>query len=213
MAEADTTKTAEADVAEKLYDSESPQPEQSPDTEQPTDDAAVTEEETKTAEAEATPEGAPEVYDFQAPDGEAFDDVVLEAFSDTARKLNLTQDAAQSVIDAMAPVIAERAAERDRATRDAWVEEAKADPDFGGDAFDENLAVAKSALDKVGSPELSRLLAESGLGDNVHVLKLFHKVGSAIAEERFFLPGGGHSAPQTAEEQLYPTMHRQKQQQ
>ena len=78
---------------------------------------------TKTeSEQEKKPEGAPESYDFKAPEGVSFDEGVIGAFSEVAKDLNLPQDAAQKVLDKMAPVIQARQMEQFEAARNQWAE-------------------------------------------------------------------------------------------
>lgn len=129
------------------------------------------------------PQGAPEKYEFKAVDGVTFDDAVIGAFSEVARDLNLTQEAAQKVLDRMGPVIASRQAERIAAVRTAWVESAKADKEFGGDKFPENIGIAKKALEAFGSPKLRELLDDSGMGDHPEVIRAFYRVGKAMSED------------------------------
>lgn len=149
------------------------------------------------------PEGAPEQYEFKAEEGKEFDPAVVEQFAEVARELNLTQDAAQKVLDKMAPVIASRQAEQIQAVREQWATDARADKEFGGDKLDENLAVAKKAMDEFASPEMRTLLKESGLGNNPEVIRLFVRVGKAISEDGFVRGGGGHSQANDPK-RLYP---------
>lgn len=131
----------------------------------------------------ATGDGAPEKYEFQAPEGREFDPSVVDAFSEVARDLNLTQDAAQKVLDKMAPVIASRQIEQIEAVQAQWAEETKADKELGGDKLDENIAIAKGALDKFGSPGLKTLLNDTGAGNNPEIIRLLYRVGLATRED------------------------------
>ena len=135
--------------------------------------------------AQAKPAGAPESYEFQAPEGVQFDDAVIGAFSEVAKELNLPQDQAQKVLDKMAPVIAARQAEQFQAARTEWAEAAKTDKEFGGEKLTENLGTAKKALDALATPELRTLLEESGLGNHPEVIRVFYRAGKAISEDRF----------------------------
>ena len=134
---------------------------------------------------EKKPEGAPESYEFKAPEGTQFDDAVIGAFSEVAKELNLPQDQAQKVLDKMAPVIAARQAEQFQAARTEWAEAAKTDKEFGGEKLTENLGTAKKALDALATPELRTLLEESGLGNHPEVIRVFYRAGKAISEDRF----------------------------
>ena len=140
---------------------------------------------TEGEQQEKKPEGAPESYEFKAPEGTQFDDAVIGAFSEVAKELNLPQDQAQKVLDKMVPVIAARQAEQFQAARTEWAEAAKTDKEFGGEKLTENLGTAKKALDALATPELRTLLEESGLGNHPEVIRVFYRAGKAISEDRF----------------------------
>ncbi len=145
-----------------------------------------------------TVEGAPEKYEFQAPEGKEYAEETLKDFSDIAKELNLTQEAAQKLLDKMAPSIQARQMQQVEAIRNEWAEAAQADKEFGGEKLTENLSVAKKALDAFGTPELRALLNESGLGNNPEVIRFMFRAGKAISEDSYVgnSPGaGGKSAP------------------
>lgn len=145
----------------------------------------------------ATGDGAPEKYEFQAPEGREFDPSVVDAFSEVARDLNLTQEAAQKVLDKMAPVIATRQIEQINAVRTGWAESTKADKELGGDKLKENLGIAKAALDKFGSEGLKTLLHETGAGDNPEIIRLLYRVGLATREDTVVPGSAGAPAGDT----------------
>lgn len=130
-------------------------------------------------------EGAPEKYEFVAPEGKEFDAEVIGQFSDIAKELNLTQEAAQKLVETMGPKIAERQMAQVEMVRNEWAQQAQSDKEFGGDKLQENLAVAKKALDSFGTPELRALLNESGLGNNPEVIRFMFRAGKAISEDTF----------------------------
>ena len=132
---------------------------------------------------QAKPEGAPEKYEFKAAEGATLDGAVIGAFSEVAKDLNLTQDAAQKVLDKMAPVLAARQVEQIEAVQTGWAESAKVDKEFGGDKLQENLGTAKQALEKFGSPELRTLLNDSGMGNHPEVIRAFYRIGKAMSED------------------------------
>jgi len=140
--------------------------------------------------------GAPEAYEFKAPEGKEFDPEVINSFSDIAKELDLPQDAAQKMIDKLAPKIQERQMQVIEQVRNDWAQQAQTDKEYGGKKLTENLAVAKKALDAFGTPELRSLLNESGLGNNPEVIRFMFRAGKAISEDRFVggAPSGGKSA-------------------
>lgn len=135
------------------------------------------------------PAGAPEKYEFKAPEGQQFNADVIAKFSEVAKKLNLSQDGAQELLDQVAPQIAAAQQSAFQNAVKGWGESAKADKEFGGDKFDANLAVAKKAIDAFGTPELRTLLDQSGLGNHPEVIRAFYRAGKAISEDRH-VPGG-----------------------
>ena len=128
--------------------------------------------------------GAPEQYEFQAPEGQAFDNAVLDAYSDVARELNLSQDDAQKLLDKVAPVMQARQQEQIAQVRDEWAQSARTDKEFGGEKLDASLATAKKALDAFASPELKTLLNEAGLGNHPEIIRFMYRAGKSISEDR-----------------------------
>ncbi|HEX7386249.1 MAG TPA: protease [Castellaniella sp.] len=150
-------------------------------------------------------EGAPEKYDFKAPEGSGgFDQQVLDAFSEAAKGLDLSQDKAQQILDKVAPVIQARQLEQIQAVASDWAKTAKADKEFGGDHLTENLAVAKKALDTFGTPELQKLLVDSGLGNHPEIIRAFYRAGKAISEDRFVSSGRANAQAEVNAKRLYP---------
>ena len=145
--------------------------------EQPAEPAA------KPEEKPAEPEGAPEAYEFVPPEGHVLDDGVIGKFSEVAKELNLSQTNAQKVLDVMAPAIAERHQAALQTMTAEWADSARADKEFGGDKLDENLAIAKTALEKFATPEFRTLLNDTGLGNHPEVLRVFVRAGKAISPD------------------------------
>jgi hypothetical protein len=153
----------------------------------------------KTGEAAAKPAApvAPEKYEFKAPTGIALDADTMAAYSEVAKELGLPQDAAQKVIDKLAPKLAAQNAkalsQAIQSSSTEWAKATQADAEIGGEKFGENLAVAKRGLERFASPELRSLLGAyhpksnpkgTGLGNHPELVRLFFKVGKSISEDR-----------------------------
>ena len=151
----------------------------------------------------AKADGAPEAYEFQVPEGVAFDEVGLKAFGEFAKDADLPQDKAQALLAKLAPAMQKRAADAVEASKAQWQESSRTDKEFGGDKLPENLAVAKRALDTFGSPELRNLLNESGLGNHPEIIRAFYRAGKAISEDRV-VNGAGGEAPVDPAKRLFP---------
>ena len=143
---------------------------------------------------ETKPEGAPEKYEFKAPEGKEYDSAVLDSFSSAAKAANLSQDAAAKLLESMAPTLATRQAEQVKAIQTGWAEASKTDKDFGGEKLQENLAVAQKALTAFATPDLRKLLDETGLGNHPEVIRAFVKIGKGMSEDSFV---AGKSGPMT----------------
>lgn len=155
------------------------------------------------------PQGAPETYEFKAPEGKDFDPDVIGVYSEVAKELNLSQEAAQKILDKMGPKVAERQMAQIEELRNGWAESARADKEFGGDKLNENLSMARKSLDQFGTPELRALLNESGLGNHPEVIRFMYRAGKAISEDRFVggSQGGKPKAASNADlaSSLYPS--------
>lgn len=148
-------------------------------------------------------EGAPEKYEFKAPEGQEYDAKVVESFSEAAKKANLTQEKAQALLDEMSPVLAARTAEQVQAVQNGWVEASKTDKEFGGEKLQENLAICKKAMDEFATPETRKLLEDTGLGNHPEVIRLLFRVGKAISEDKVVTGSGPGSGTVDAAKVLY----------
>ena len=136
-------------------------------------------------QAPEAPKGAPEKYEFKPVEGRELDSETMSTFAEVAKEAGLTQDAAQKILDHMAPQMAQRQQAQIEAIRSEWVEASKTDSEFGGEKIAENLATAKKALDQFGTPELRALLNESGLGNHPEIIRLMYRAGKAISEDTY----------------------------
>ena len=166
-----------------------------PATDAPADQAASQTPEqiaaaTAAAEAAAKPPGAPETYvDFTAPEGATLDAGVMTEFANTARELNLPQDAAQKLVDKMAPVMAAQHAQQIEGLKQEWLASAKSDPEIGGAKLDQSLGLAAKAMDKFATPALKEIFNGTGFGNHPDVLRMMAKIGQAMSEDKVI--GGG----------------------
>ena len=151
---------------------------------QVSDETAV---ENETSESE-TPQGAPETYEFNTKitdDSSELDPEVVTAFGEVAKELDLPQDAAQKVLDKVAPVIQAKQAKVLEQVKLEWANDSQADKEFGGENLAENLNVAKTALDAFGSDSLKSLLHETGFGNHPEIIRFMFKAGKAISEDSY----------------------------
>ena len=140
---------------------------------------------TATTAAPATAPAAPETpveYAFDLPEGVELDEKGATALTEFAKAKNLSQEDVKD----LTALYAERVQAQANAFKDmvtGWETEVKKDPEIGGDKLATTITVAKTAIDKYGSPALLGLLDSSKMGSHPEVIKFLHKVGLTLKED------------------------------
>lgn len=162
----------------------------------------------------------PDKYEYEAPEGFDLSEEVqnrLEAFSDRAKDMSLSQDQYQALIDydierGQAAVEFQSTAFDERI--ESWGEEVKADKELGGENLEANLGLAKKVLDGYGSAGFSALLERPspenpdglGLGNHPEMIRFLQRVGKSVGESDF-IDGDGHKSQDVdGLQRMYPTM-------
>lgn len=156
---------------------------------------------------------APEVKDLEIklPEGWKADDN-LGKFKEIAKTHGLKPEAAQKIVDFYVETQKAQAAELDK-LRASWSEQLKQDKELGP-KLQENVQVARKAMAKFASPELTAYLKATGLGNHPEFVRLLNRVGKALAEDSISGATGGSSAPSATGEEafhrtLYPSMFKE----
>ena len=179
-----------------------------PEAAAPVADAAAVE--TPAAEAPA----ADEPFSVKAPEGSEAYQADFDKFAgdmDGWLKANPNASAREALAEAAARQArlvgesqAQAMAQRDQQIS-AWGDELKADKDFGGEAFDKNVATAIKGLEAVGSPELRQMLDQTGLGSHPEIVRAFKKVGELVADAPF-ATGAQPAQSASPAARMYPNM-------
>jgi hypothetical protein len=148
------------------------------------------------------PTGAPEKYELAAPEGFQLEPETTAQFETVARELNLSNEQANKLIPLGAQLAQKLAAQQQEGHAKQvaqWLEDSKADKEIGGDKFDASVQVALKARDKFATPELKTLMDQTGIGNHPEIVRLFHRIGTAIADDTFVqAPSGGGSQKSAA---------------
>lgn len=154
---------------------------------------------------------APDKYtDFKLPEGVKLDAKVVESFTVIAKKHNLSQEAAQEMVDLQTSYAASREkeiADGYNKQREDWQAKSK---ELLGANPGESLGHAARALDRFGGTELRQLLNESGLGDHPLLTKAFIEIGKMIGEDKQVEGASATGDTRTDAEVLYPNMGKKK---
>lgn len=158
----------------------------------------------------AQPEGAPEKYEFTAPEGVTFDQALLGKFEPLAREMNLNQANAQKLVDLYAEAQAgntQALAENWAKQGQTWLSEVKADPEIGGEKLPQTIRNIEAVQKTFGTPKLTESLKAMGLDNHPELVRFFNKVGSQMVEGSFV--HGGHDAKgsKSYAQAFYPDMN------
>lgn len=166
------------------------------------------------AEAPAAEKPADEPFSVKAPEGSEAYQADFDKFAgdmDGWLKANPNASAREALAEAAARQAklvgesqAQAMAQRDQQIS-AWGDELKADKDFGGEAFDKNVATAIKGLEAVGSPELRQMLDQTGLGSHPEIVRAFKKVGELVADAPF-ATGAQPAQSASPAARMYPNM-------
>jgi hypothetical protein len=157
---------------------------------------------------EEKPTGAPEKYEFVAPEGKEFIPEILQAFEEGAREANLTQESAQKLLDKVAPVYEGQMLKAMTTIQDAWLEQTANDKEYGGDKYEESRAYAGKAMAAFGDEALANFLITTKVGNHPDLVRAFVKIGKAISDDNRLLVTSQGSQGKAAGEgyanSLYP---------
>ena len=165
-------------------------------------------EATETTEAETV--DGPIEYTFELPEGVSMADETLEGLKTLAGDLKLDQDNANKVKDLGVEMLNKWNAAQEEAQAamlKEWGEAAKADEDYGGAKFDENVAAAKTAMEKLVTanfikPEFKQFLNDSGLGNHPEMIRLFWKLSDQVSDDGL-VAGNPAPTPKSRAEVLF----------
>lgn len=134
--------------------------------------------------------GAPEggEYKFEpSPDSSVhMDEESLKAFGGIAKELNLSQEAAQKIVNGMEPLLA-KTVSRNRAI---WGEAARQDPQFGGADFENNMKAVRRAYAATTTEGFRQILQASGLDSHPEVIRHFYELSQRLGEGKYITSSG-----------------------
>lgn len=149
---------------------------------------------------------APDLSDLEMPEGFKANEEIMKDLSSFVTDRKLSKEDAAALIPIGAKIAANLQAAQTEAyaeVRAGWREEVINDKVLG---TREQMAIADKGLTAYGTPELRKLLDETGLGDHPEIIRAFHKIGKTVSEDVIERGGSGDSVNTKAEDAMYPTM-------
>lgn len=108
-----------------------------------------------------------------------------------------TGDLLQHIVDRQAEIAkAAETSQSDEWTKqvDTWKAETKNHKEFGGEAFEENAAIARTVVKNFGDKDVREILESSGLGEHPAVFAMHLKIGKLLQEAGIDPDGGAVDA-------------------
>lgn len=171
------------------------------------DSAETAKQEPETKPAEAQKPVVPEKYDLKMPKDSALSDAHVENLSLYAKEKGLSNEQAQELLERESKAVSEYSAsvyEKQKQMADGWAEQASKDAEIGGEAFKQNAELAKRVVERFATDDFRKELSKTGLGNHPELLRIFTRIGKAMAPDTL-IPGGQRPPGQkkTTEEILY----------
>lgn len=159
----------------------------------------------------ADPKVAPGTeLELKLPDGFDAKNETLTAFKGLAKELNLPVEHAQKVFDLYAGAEKARTekllAEFDEGHA-AAIKAVETDKEIGGDKLKETLDLAGRWMNKFASPELRKRLTDSGMGDDVEMLRAIAKAARAMSDDTIGTPPAKASDAKNDRERFLADMY------
>ena len=142
---------------------------------------------------------SPENYDFGDDDGE------LDGFREFAHNTNLTQDQANAFLNLYGDIQEAEENHTQESIKQLEVDTSIQLQKEWGKNFDAKMDYAKRAFAQFATPELSKMMDESGMGNNPEVIRAFSKIGEMMGEESLVVGTGlgtNQLSPQQAQEEI-----------
>ena len=218
-AKIDPPAAPEISLADKMYPGEKKEApaampaEEKPveETPAPASEEKVTDTNTDEKKDPAKPENVQ--YDLKVPEKSLLKAGDVEKIVSFAKEHGLSQEVAQKLLERdhstrSQSLAAFEASQKQvlQTKREEWKNEVIADKDLGGDKLPQTQLYLKKAMDRFGDSDVKQFLNESGLGNNLKVIRMFEKIGRAMANDTFEQGKTSVSNPKTLAEKMYPDM-------
>lgn len=156
--------------------------------------------------------GAPESYaDFELPEGMELDNASLEQAIPVFKDLGLSQEQAQKLVSLRAEQIKadmQSQEENQKKLLGEWQKQTESDPEYGGDKFKGSVEAAHLAIDKLATPEFTKLLNDTGLGNHPEVFRIMFRIGKLMQEDVPLASGQASQKPLDRLQVLYPNEYK-----
>lgn len=146
-------------------------------------DEEVAEEAKSEDETLGAPEGDYALDGIELPEGMAIDQHLALELGEVCRDLNLSQSTFSKIAAKMVPAMAARQAARLEEVKKEFLAQGRADKDIGGANWATTKAEASKAYVKFVDSETRAFLKQTGLDCHPGIIRAFHNVQKAVADD------------------------------
>lgn len=124
--------------------------------------------------------------DISFPEGMEILDDLRDEFLTVVNNAEMTpKERAQALIDLQAKAAttaSETASQMFATQQQQWQDEVKSDTTIGGAKFDATIAGISRLVDKYGNDDFTAVMASTGAGNNIHVVRFFDTIAQQLNE-------------------------------
>lgn len=162
-----------------------------------------TNEDETSPETRAETEAEIELKTIERPDFIEENNEQWQNFLSLTKELDLPPNTSQALID-FAVSQYESSEAQTQNEKQALLENAFKDSEFGGAQFEKSLKTAQTAMRQFADENFISLLEDSGLGNHPEMLRFFYRLGQHISEDKFNSSNlSGAAAPKSIADILY----------
>ena len=155
--------------------------------------------------SEEEAQGAPEKYEWNLGEGVEVNEELAGEFEPIARELNLSNEQANKLASEMLPKVQKQMHDQWQKQVDDWRQAAESDKEFGGAKFEQTMKDARKTLEAYGSPELTEVLDQTGLGNHPALVRMFAQMGASMKEDQVVKAGNTPAGKKDLTEVFYPS--------
>lgn len=150
----------------------------------------------------------PGEYQLAKPKESKLTDADMERIESYAKDQGLSKEAAEKLVQSESEArdsYFESLQAEHREQVKQWVDDVRADKELGGENFGKTAELAKSVVDRFGTEKFREDLNTSGYGNHPEVVRIFARIGKAMAPDTIVKENNPSTGQRSLEETFYPT--------
>lgn len=142
------------------------------------------------------------------PEGSILSDETVSRITEFAKANKLSQEQATKLLEKESVAASSLVEEQQKAIEqasNAWIAEAKADPEIGGDKFEESAEMAKRVAKRFGTEKFFEALnnPKNPWGNHPELIRTFARIGRAMEPDKLVMPGKAGTPPKSLADRIY----------